>query len=420
MFNDFFIHAGEVWVFVKYPCILPEYGYVDSRTPIRMTKNNFEMLEIIVDPIPVGELYRLDLNSYYHKTALIDMEITEKLEVLPEEGKGDKPNNSGECNCEPIDLSNLATKEELNIKADKTEVPSIDGLASEEYVQQKITEALANFSPRKLFDIIAATELPEDGRENQICVITDNPVDKFRISDNLDDNSFSEDEIFVYLDKKWSTYAKPVTFEYNGFTNHIHLIDFRQGNLRKLDSYIYQDCEWVQLTKKSEVLIAGSYYNETFLGNFPEGLTRWKLSEKGLVCTIPNSGKFLSLGIIFGNSDRIDFSSFTKARIAIEWDHPTNYDMSSGMFIGVGCSKEEKRPSNEPGQGSNTFYPSGCDVMKSTEKAVYFDKTYNRKSVEIDLTDLNLYAYFVLAFKKQIEFRFDYGEVFTITDLELL
>ena len=48
MFNDFFIHANEVWVFVKYPCILPEYGYVDTRTPIRMTKNNFEMLEIIM------------------------------------------------------------------------------------------------------------------------------------------------------------------------------------------------------------------------------------------------------------------------------------------------------------------------------------------------------------------------------------
>ena len=28
-------------------------------------------------------------------------------------------------------------------------------------------------------DIISATELPANGRENQICVITDNPTDNF-------------------------------------------------------------------------------------------------------------------------------------------------------------------------------------------------------------------------------------------------
>ena len=39
-----------------------------------------------------------------------------------------------------VDLKSYATKDELNLKADKTEVPSIEGLASESYVQQEIAK----------------------------------------------------------------------------------------------------------------------------------------------------------------------------------------------------------------------------------------------------------------------------------------
>lgn len=39
-----------------------------------------------------------------------------------------------------VDLQGYATKDELNLKADKTEVPSIEGLASESYVQQEIAK----------------------------------------------------------------------------------------------------------------------------------------------------------------------------------------------------------------------------------------------------------------------------------------
>lgn len=39
-----------------------------------------------------------------------------------------------------VDLTGLATKDELNLKADKTEVPSIEGLASESYVQQELAK----------------------------------------------------------------------------------------------------------------------------------------------------------------------------------------------------------------------------------------------------------------------------------------
>ena len=37
-----------------------------------------------------------------------------------------------------IDTTALATKEELASKADKSEIPSVDGLASETYVDEKI------------------------------------------------------------------------------------------------------------------------------------------------------------------------------------------------------------------------------------------------------------------------------------------
>ena len=43
-----------------------------------------------------------------------------------------------------INLEGFATKDELNTKADKTEVPSIEGLASESYVQQEIAKVQGN------------------------------------------------------------------------------------------------------------------------------------------------------------------------------------------------------------------------------------------------------------------------------------
>ena len=38
---------------------------------------------------------------------------------------------------------------DYNELINKPEIPSIEGLATEEFVEQKITEALSNFNPRK-------------------------------------------------------------------------------------------------------------------------------------------------------------------------------------------------------------------------------------------------------------------------------
>ena len=43
-----------------------------------------------------------------------------------------------------VNLEGFATKDDLNLKADKTEVPSIEGLASESYVQQEIAKVQTN------------------------------------------------------------------------------------------------------------------------------------------------------------------------------------------------------------------------------------------------------------------------------------
>ena len=111
-------------------------------------------------------------------------------------------------------------------------------------------------------DIISATTLPATGKENQICVITDNPTDYFLISQNIDDMTSSNNSISIYT----ATSGTKISITTNNLVTNYYIGKVCQGDSR-LASYIYQNGNWNQLTQKYVVLLEnGTYLNNSYHG----------------------------------------------------------------------------------------------------------------------------------------------------------
>ena len=123
-------------------------------------------------------------------------------------------------------------------------------------------------------DVISATELPATGNENQICVITDNPVDQFMLTSNYNDKTTDSNTITLYTSNTAS----------NDITNGT-LISITSGNLitnyyfskacqgdNRLSSYIYQNNNWNLITQAYIALLEKGYYaNQSFHGSITSG-----------------------------------------------------------------------------------------------------------------------------------------------------
>ena len=120
-------------------------------------------------------------------------------------------------------------------------------------------------------DIISATELPATGKENQICVITENPTDTILMSPVMSDISDNTEAILVKLSLE--QHAAKVTITSNNFTTHYYIENFGQNNV-VLPSYIYKDGSWskftsniIYLMKEGEVVtepLGGIYINSNY------------------------------------------------------------------------------------------------------------------------------------------------------------
>ena len=84
MFNDIFLHKGEVWVKVKYSCKLPLIGFVNPEIPIRMSEDNFKILALRGFPvrkIPVSQLYITPIGKYYNVDILVNQKIEGEFKI---------------------------------------------------------------------------------------------------------------------------------------------------------------------------------------------------------------------------------------------------------------------------------------------------------------------------------------------------
>ena len=161
-------------------------------------------------------------------------------------------------------------------------------------------------------DIMSATELPDTGKHDQICVITDNPIDNFLITTNFNDTQ-STSAICIYLgDPEDVLPNSALTITKGNVTNNYYFNRICQQN-KRLASYHYANNQWNLLTKATiPVYENNSFPSKDVLGTSPVETSGNIVYISGNEIVFKTSDYSL-IGFSFSNI--IDFSSYHKVII---------------------------------------------------------------------------------------------------------
>ena len=191
------------------------------------------------------------------------------------------------------------------------EVTEEDDMAS---LISKVDEEFDNKNANSGLDIISATELPDTGVENQICVITDEPVNNYLVTTCADEKL--DVGITFYLDNTASVdpmtgVTLPITT--GNLTTNYHFSTVYQNDNR-LPSYYYSDNKWNELTLAYIALVENGVVNiNTIAGDFSLGSSGWaSMSEpvQSVYCS-PNYDNY------YANSfaNKINFGNYSKITV---------------------------------------------------------------------------------------------------------
>ena len=165
-------------------------------------------------------------------------------------------------------------------------------------------------------DIISATSLPATGKENQICVITDNPTDKFLFTSiDSDFNTINDDTIIIHNSAEVTTNTYNVI---NGnFTSKYEISKFIQSG-STIPSYRYSNNNWVEFTPSRIYWIDSGKFttdNELMGGtSMPSNsYVKYNSTYKGISFS---TGSTTYESLAYATSrQKVDLSSFNKAYI---------------------------------------------------------------------------------------------------------
>ena len=126
----------------------------------------------------------------------------------------------------------------------------------------KVDEEFDRKNANSGLDIISATELPATGKENQICVITDDPNTILMTTDISDISSLSTNTIGCLIKEgKPSNVTEGGLLQITGnnLTYSIYMKYFIQND-SYIPSYIYKNANWEEFTKRQINFIKDGYY----------------------------------------------------------------------------------------------------------------------------------------------------------------
>ena len=191
-------------------------------------------------------------------------------------------------------------------------------------------------------DITSATELPATGRENQICVVTDNPVDSFVVTSEEDFTSV--DKIVVF------TTSNSPNYEVNN--NNLlcrYCIDSVFLNDMLLDSYYYKNSTWNRLTFSNLCLLyQGRYMMESIHGGLYSGSYIKYTPDTGIVIK-PSSSTGANIISAFSFKNKIDLTNYSTIEITLK--------------------------------GSNTISGCGCYILASTSAPFNYVGSFTNQTV---------------------------------------
>ena len=250
-------------------------------------------------------------------------------------------------------------------------------------------------------DIISDTTLPATGRENQICVITDNPVNDFVITSNYSDIN-TNNTIYIFLGNSLDTTGiKGTNFDLvsNNITMKYYLLSVHQGG-NKLDSYIYKNNQWTNATMSSFYIVEkGTSVNESYTGGFTG---EWVVGDlNGTPCYTVNIPNNVSAGggtMCFDNCtvNKINVSDYTTLEYTIASTMP-DYSFAGRIYMFINTTRnvttyveELYRYWETPQPGSFTTYT--IDISDITGEfylgIAYIGRGYGQK---LCVSDIRLY-----------------------------
>ena len=243
-------------------------------------------------------------------------------------------------------------------------------------------------------DIFSATELPITGKEGQICVIMDNPINSFILSCKRTD--YTPDKVHLYHEDGQYNYL----YETNNIS-YFYNFTAVACNKKALASYYWENNSWNRLSYASIGLVRNGYYSDmSFTGGiYTPSSTAYTVYQEGKGIVIrSSSAQYLTS---FSTANKINMDNINTIKI-------TAYHIGSyGTYFGCYLFTSSTTSFNYQSSGS---VQSGITAICDTQWTMGVEGSPN--SCEFDVSNITGDLY--------IGFGGYFGSnTITITDFEL-
>ena len=176
-------------------------------------------------------------------------------------------------------------------------------------------------------DIISATQLPATGKENQICVITDNPEGSFLIT-NIESDTNSNGFLIYNTN---NTSITPISTT-NGNVTQNYRISYVKQDTQYLATYIWSNGVWNVMTNANLILLEnGAFKNTDISGGFNTGAYH-TISDGSLNISIDTDGvKYTRASF----KNQIDFTYYNTLKITLKASNSTSTPLR--LYSGTAC-----------------------------------------------------------------------------------
>ena len=299
----------------------------------------------------VGDITNLETDVNSDIISAVNSLIETRVDNIENIGKiagviGDPVTASDSIDEVVVKISELITQIKITLMNNGVSVESGDKL------KQLITKVEGMKSGG--LDIISATELPATGKENQICVITDNPTDVIIISPDSSDQVTGS----IYCNISHNPGNTEYTVTSGNMIAKYNMLFFAQdGNT--LASYIYQNGAWTQFTNDRQFFMKNiAFTNNAIFGGY---------CNKEF--TSIDYGPFYSAGKYFYARN---YSSFYTAFVSS--NNKINFDNFSHAAVELYAhNDDDEAASGCPGK---VFVASTKDAVFGSYMSDYIDRNY--------------------------------------------
>ena len=255
-------------------------------------------------------------------------------------------------------------------------------------------------------NIISATELPSTGIENQICVITDNPVDEFIVSQFTEDMTDVGDAICLDLATNERSDNRLVMAD-NGRVKLYYYINrvVQSGNAK--ETYVYKNNQWVLLVEGLVYLLLDGVdmNNATFGDIYIYNCEYTKIDKStGEICLgTAVQSIYQHEASCFSFANKINIDDYTKLTLRIK---VSNIEREPNIVVGLATSKAISGASSTD-SGYNNWGNTGKSFTAICNGEVYTEigSSYPENeyfTLEVDISEMTGTGYLCIGIEDNI------------------